>query len=351
MSLAQRLARLSDMFGSANLPLANRNLFIDGALEQGTGGNPTLGSFTLSAWYGGPGTGGAGTGTSLDIRTNAWAKYLEGGSTFAYVHHQTTASTGKFTDAVWSALPYFMQRLERVQVLAGRSLTLSCKLWADAPVTTPGIVLDQSMGNGGSPSVVPTLRKAVAWPVTTTPKKFSVRLDLPSIQGLTFGTTGGTDFTQAGIYFPPAWTGTIYVAEMQLEYSSPFSSSDINGNGGAPTTFEYRGAQAELARLERMYRILQFGNGACLNGVAANPSQAYSFNIMPGRMRAVPAASIADNGFTFSGSGTWNTGGSVTPISDQNWYLNLAGSGGTANGAGYFSVPSGTARVIFDSRL
>lgn len=246
---------IAGLFGTGNAatPLANRNYIVDGACEYVIGGSSSLTAgfgYTANVMYlGAAGTGGAATVANSTLRNQPNSAFDTGPNSY-YSHTQTTASTGSFATG---DLPAVGQRIEFVNKLAGKSVTLSAKLWvASGSITVPGIVCSQNMGTGGSPSAGVSLSKAVNWNVTTSPKKFSVRLDLPSVVGNTFG-TNNNDFTVFGIFFPAGWTGTIAMTELQVELCSPRSSSDINGNGGAPTAFEYRGWQAEYARIQRYF--------------------------------------------------------------------------------------------------
>ncbi len=158
---------------------------------------------------------------------------------YFYKHTQTAAATSN---------PTINHRIESVRTLQGRSATFSCWLWTDSgTVTIPSVQLIQYFGTGGSPSATVTNSSSVNWTLTTTPQRFSVRFDLPSIVGKTLG-TNGNDFLQISIPFPTGSTFTVNTAQWQLEQCSP-SAPAI----GAPTAFEYRGLQAETARVQRFY--------------------------------------------------------------------------------------------------
>jgi hypothetical protein len=179
------------------------------------------------------------------------------------------------------------QKIEGVSKFAGRSVTFQVKLWAAANMTIPSIIARQGFGTGGSPSAQVVQDKAVNWGVTTTPRKFSVRIDLPAITGKTMG-SNGDDSLQIGLWLPPGVTYTLTMAEAQVEYCDPSSSSDINGAGGAPTTFEYRGEQAELARMNRHYQ----GGSTRMEIVNTNYFGATHRFVVP--MRGIPAITVSD---------------------------------------------------------
>lgn len=253
MSQAVNVARTSDVFGG--VPLANRNLVVDGAFDQWVPGLGTLtagGGYNASPMYlNACGTGGAGTFGWTAMQLTA-PSYSESNPRYAFVHTQTVASTGTLAART---LPFLIHRIEGVQTANARSLTLSVHLWVSSgSITIPGLVLSQSFGTGGSPSAPVIFDKAVNWVVTTTPKKFSVRVDVPSIVGKTFG-TAANDSLSVGLWLPPGVTFTLVGGELQAELCNPNTSSDINGNGGAPTAFEYRGLGPELARSQRFYEV------------------------------------------------------------------------------------------------
>lgn len=284
MSFASLMARLSDLFGvgANSVPFANRNLFVDGAFDYWIAASaPATGYSTATMWYFNQGTGGTATASQQDARAVAG---LDSQHRWYAQHAQTVASTGTVAAAT---APYIMQRVEGVYIPAAKSVTLSFKLWvASGSITIPAIRCAQSTGSGGT--ALPSSDKAVNWVVTTTPKRFSVRLDIPALaSGLTYA---AGDFTQFGLWLPPGVTFTLNVAEAQLEFCNPNSSSDLNGNGGAPTCFEYRGIQAESARIQRYWQyvpapfISMYAPGS---GWAIGQTVTY-----PVPMRGVPAIAV-----------------------------------------------------------
>lgn len=287
-----KLAALLDLFGGAGVPFANRNFIVDPAIESVSGAAVALtpvAAYTQALMFlGNAGTGGAASATYAAMRANpSLLQYLEAAGN-AYTHTQTTASTG--STAAWD-LPFMTQRVEWLQKLAGKSVTLSGKIWvASGAATIPAVACAQNFGTGGSPSPTVVNHKAVNWILGTLPKRFSVRLDMPSIVGKTLG-TNNNDYNSFGFFFPAGWTGTIFVAEMQVELCSPLASNDTTGKGGAPTTFEYRGYQAELARVQRFYETGHQPLWYC-DVIPAGGAAAYGGVRFQVPKRAVPAMSI-----------------------------------------------------------
>lgn len=305
-SLASMLARMSDLYGSPGVPLANRNLFIDGhfdfwqaspfAAPAGASyGGPVM-------WATGAGTGGVMTVSGVDLRTAVAATGLPFA---AYMDAPAGNCMQCSLTTVGSGGPTILQRIENGATAAGRSLTFSIKAWCAAgTVQIPTILLRQNFGAGtNSPSGQVLADVNVNWTITTTPRRFSVRLDLPSVQGKVFGNQGG-DNVVIGFFLPYSTTYTVAFAEAQLEYCNPKSSGDLTGNGGAPTAFEYRGIGVEQARADRFYQ----GNYTVWYGAQASAADQYrnwTFAFRSGMMRTTPAVTL--------GSLTGSSWGAVTP--------------------------------------
>jgi hypothetical protein len=295
MSALARLSSLLGLFGgnqnSYGIPLSNRNYFVDGNIDSIIASSVVVaatGSSNNAAtmYYG---IAGATNGGTLSA---AWTLgYDPVGMTSpvanSLVWTQTTAPT---------TAPSITQRVENVQTLQGRSATFSCWLWcASGTQTITNIQTLQHFGNGGSPSVDVSVNVPVNWVLTTTPQRFSVRLNIPSVVGKTLGTTANTHYLQVYLQYPIAANYAISTTQWQLEQSSPNSSSDINGNGGDPTAFEYRGQQAELARVQRYYNVTA-PYGVFVASAAAQNWGTYSPYPVP--MRAQPALTMLSNNST-----------------------------------------------------
>lgn len=339
-SFNQLLARLSDMFGvgAGAVPFANRNLFVDGALEYAItsssahSGN-SVGYSCYNVWVANAGTGGASTVSKLqNIFGNS--AYSDSNPLCIASYAQTTASTGTFAGR---DLPSFAQKVEFVGKLSAKSVTLSAKLWvASGSAVVPGVICTQEFGSGGSPSAGIVLDKAVTWNVTTTPQRFSVRLDMPTVYGKTFG-TNNNDLSRFGIYFPAGWTGTMYVSELQLELCNPNASNDINGKGGAPTAFEYRGLGFEFTRIARYYQTLSQATWVAFGSAGAGNYNSQGL-VLPVAMRSTPA--ITPNVGTLSAC----TG---LTLAAQNGSVITSVITGVTSGAGALAQAS----PIFDARL
>lgn len=262
-SFSQKLSRLAALFaGNQNgygLPLSNRNYFVDGnfdSLITPAGVALTAGQISntvATMYYGCVGTGGAGELYSAPFIAGTEPTGMTSPMANALYLQQTTASTGVVGSSTTPG-PYIMQRVEGVNTLQNRSATFSCWLWTisgTAQVTEIGVV--QNFGTGGTPSAQVLNNVSVNWTVTTTPQRFSVLLNIPSISSKTIGTSGlASSYLQINIWLPVGTIFTIGTTQWQLEQSSPNAPPE-----GMPTTFEYRGVQAELARVQRYYGTTQ----------------------------------------------------------------------------------------------
>src|SRR6266571_287424 len=243
MTTIDKAAKLLDIF--TNVPFANRNLIVVGNKEvwNGTTGSlATTGGYTANVLQGAScGTGGVGTYAKSTFAVNAASLYgLARPAKFYGTLAQTTNSTGTLA-ALTS--PGLYRNVEDVTSHEGTSLTLSVWLWvASGTLNVTQAYAIQYFGAGGSPSANVITLVPVNWTLTTTPQRFSVLVNVPTIAGKTLGTAG--DFTQFGISLPVGATYTVNDAQWQLEYSSAQSPA-----AGYPTAFEYRGQQAEQSRV------------------------------------------------------------------------------------------------------
>ena len=282
MTQAQNLANWSQQFADWSNPLANRNYIVDGNFDYWTVENSSVSAL---AFYGAAmyrataGAGGAATLNQIVVTPAGEPTGMTSPVRKVLQFNQSTPGTS----------PFIVQNMEDVSTLQSRSATFSVWLFSTTAITITQIILNQLFGTGGSPSPTASAPKTVNWvlPVNTW-KRFSVRLDIPSIYGKTMGTTGNTDSLQVGISLPSGVTFNILMGQWQLEQSSPFSSSDINGNGGAPTPFEFRGLAVEMIRVRRNYTSDRV-DGMGTASVAANVGVRVNF---PVYMRATPAISL-----------------------------------------------------------
>lgn len=347
---------LSGLFSLvAPTPLANRNLIVDPQFEQATGlggsavstgATPNKNVAAMYYFMGGLGGTMSGAQFSVSDVPNPIPKGMYAPMLQGLKLTQSVASTGTVGA---SNAPGVWQYVEDFRTLANQSGTYSVWLWtASGTITIPNIVLRQVPGTGGSPSASVLIDKAVNWVVGTTPKRFSVRIDLPSVQGLTGGTNQDNSL-QIGVWFPSGQTFTVLTTQWQLEASDPNSSSDINGAGGAPTAFEYRGIPGERVRTARYFQIIG-GSGLAYDfmfqGTVAAAGNSIGGAVKLDPMRANPATSIV-NGANWNG---WSSVNTVTFSAGKNgtgyMNFNVTAAGGFALG-----TKDATTYLVADARL
>ena len=170
-----------------------RNLLHNSMFEmsQRVGPWSVLG-YTVDRWVLGFESGDAATATqtaapigSLGIADEAPRRYLSvsftGGST----------TTFNFIG--------INQRIENIQQLSGKTVTVSFYANTSVPGTKVGVSLDQNFGTGGSPSTA-VLGNGVTVTVTgTTWARYSVVMAVPSAVGKTVG-TNFNDYTQLNLW-------------------------------------------------------------------------------------------------------------------------------------------------------
>lgn len=191
------------------------------------------------------------------------------------------------------------QSIEDVKTLSGKTCTLS--FWAKAD-STKNISVDliQYMGTGGSPSAPVDGIGLQLVNLTSTWKKYSITVDIPSVAGKTIG-TDGNDHLRLRIFFNAGTTysaisanlgqqsGTFDIAQVQLE------------EGSVATDFEQRPFGLELYLCQRYFQIGIFGGGSAYYYGGANGAgyNAGSLAFNP-PMRTTPSISLhtgASNSF------------------------------------------------------
>jgi hypothetical protein len=294
MTQLQKLLSFVGLYST--MPLANRNYFVDGRHDLiGISGSPALvntyGASTM--WKVGQGTGGVGTSTVATSLASLSPTWFDSSPKNALGFTLTTASTGTVAGRT---APAIYHSVEGGHTAAGKSLTLSFKMWVNSgSIVIPSIIAVQNFGTGGSPTAPNIFDKSVNWTVTTTPTRFSVRLDVPALQANPVFGTNNNDYLNLGLWLPPGVTFTLWMTEAQCELCSPQSSSDLNGQGGAPTVYEFRGYQAEVARVQR---YLTNPGGAAQSVAVTSTTYLGTSVYFPVQMRSTPAMSYADSALT-----------------------------------------------------
>jgi hypothetical protein len=165
-------------------------------------------------------------------------------------------------------------RIESAATLAGQTATLSFWAKADAPKNM-AVEFGQAFGSGGTPSPRITALDVTTIALTTSWKKYTVTVDIPSIAGKTLG-TNNNDYLEIVYWFEAGsnfdnrtnslgqQSGTFDIAQVQLEA------------GSKATAFEKRPYGTELHLCQRYFQIVQKlpGSGSTLYGPIAAAYQA-----------------------------------------------------------------------------
>jgi hypothetical protein len=292
--------------------LMGRNVIVDGNFDSFTSGTsaalPTgVSTYSVATMYRATaGTGGAGTSAYGNFAIGTAPAGMESHANNYLTINQTTASTG--TVAAGTA-PALYQNVENVSTYQGQSSTFSCWLWTNSGTATiSNIYAGQYFGPGTGASATVALTVPVTWNVTTTPQRFSVRIDWPTVAGKTLGTGANALFAntalQIGLWFPSGSTFSINTREWQLERA--LSTAPATGN---PSAFEYRGVQAELARITRYYQVL---NALQLSGYAPSASPVTTSCITFPAMRTIPVLSQSGQTYSNATSLTISSGSPTT---------------------------------------
>ncbi len=197
--------------------------------------------------------------------------------------NQTSAGSG-------STLRRVSQKIENVQTLAGKAVTLTFYAKADSSRNV-AISLIQNFGGSGSASVTVSGGTAA---LTTSWQKFTVNATLASISGKTVGTS---PFLEIRLDLPINTTMTIDISHVQVEE-----------NGFTP--FEQRLLSLEQALCERYYQIVPTAVGT------ANVSIPFKTS-----MRTTPTVAGGAAGFTTSNLSA--NGGSALQTAAANQTLTL----------------------------
>lgn len=163
-----------------------------------------------------------------------------------YYHRVVVASAAGASNAVATK-----QRVEFARTLAGQTVTLTFYAKSNA-AKNMAVEFLQNFGTGGSPDVTAIGVATIA--LTTSWKKFTVTVAVPSIAGKTIGSQSSLDlnfFFEAGSNSNARTnslgqqSGTFDLAQVQLEV------------GSVATPFEYRSVGEELALCQRYYCVTQ----------------------------------------------------------------------------------------------
>jgi len=167
---------------------------------------------------------------------------------------------------------YIRQRIENVYTCAGQTVTISAWVRVTSGTAACSFQFQQEFGTGGSPGSPVYSIGQTNFTATTTWTQFTATIAIPSISGKGIG-TDNNDALNACIFFPAGGaSGTIQVAQVQVEV------------GSTATNFDIRPVGIELQLCQRYYQTF----GLC--GGVATSSQIHAMITFPVEMRATPSA-------------------------------------------------------------
>lgn len=342
------LASLVQVIGSRT---SHRNYFADGNFDFWRCGSSITYSgntfgYTADMWLCGSGSGASASVTVTPVAFAAGAE--PAGMTTpvrnALSFQQTVAST-----AVGG---FISQHIESVATLENRTATFSLWLWTNSgSISISTINVVQNFGTGGSVAVTTPI--SVAWTVTTTPQRFSVSIPIPSISGKTIGTSG--DFLAVTVLMPVSVTFQAFTGQWQLEESPAGAPAT-----GLPTPFEFRGYDAELARVNRYVQLLGDTSISSLQalgtGVYTTTTNFAALVALVNTMRAQPSLTFLSG----SASALLVAGPASLPVSaiaiataassNTELFVNATVAGATTGQGGILRFTS-SGRLIADARL
>lgn len=200
---------------------------------------------------------------------------------------------------------YIRQRIENVATLSGQTATFSFWAKTTSGTVSVGAQFQQEFGTGGSPSAGVYGIGAASFTATTTWQQFSITTAIPSISGKTIGSNNDSALN-AAITFPTGGaSGTIQIAQAQVELGSQVTSFDIRFLG------------TELAMCQRYFYQGVLSGSGCSSG--STPQ--YNYTKFPQVMRTTPSITWISGGRV--GTGTTDT--AITGLSSV--------IGGTTNDA------------------
>jgi hypothetical protein len=188
------------------------------------------------------------------------------------------------------------QRIENINLLAGKTVTLSFWAKADADKSI-AIELYQNFGTGGSPSADVSGVGVQLVALTTTWQKKTITVNIPSIAGKTLGTDGvQTTFTGLNFWFDAGSDyetrtanlgqqfGTFDIAQVKLEDGS------IATNGWHPYDGEFGGEEQACGRYYEKVEISCLGY--YLDGQSMGNTAQYRTT-----KRVTPTATLLSDGY------------------------------------------------------
>jgi hypothetical protein len=198
---------------------------------------------------------------------------------------------------------YIRQRIEDVATCSGQTVTMSAWVRATSGTIACNFQFQQEFGSGGSPGTPVYGIGITNFTATTTWTRFTATIAIPSISGKGIGTNGDSALN-ACIIFPTSGSGTIQVAQCQVEVGSFATSFDIRPIS-VETSMCQRYYFRQTATVSGPFPFPRFGQG-----VASGTSVDAGLFSLPVTMRTSPTFTLSTLG-TFDGTTTSTTTGAI----------------------------------------
>jgi hypothetical protein len=192
------------------------------------------------------------------------------------------------------------QKIENVNLLAGKTVTLS--FWAKADANKNICVeFIQNFGTGGSPSASVFGIGSQLIPLTTTWQKFSITVTFPSIVGKTLGSDGvQTSSTALKIWFDAGSNFSSRTANLGQQ-SGTFDLAQIKVEDGAVATNGWHPYDGEFgSEVQACERYLKIFTGLSGNFGAYAQGAYMSYQLNYTTMRAIPSITSSLTNATYS---------------------------------------------------
>ena len=266
-----------------------RNVLRNGDMSVGQRGDGpwTTNGYGIDGWF-----REASGGTVTVTRTTA----PQGSGPGQYLHLVVSGQSAATDYAV------VLQHTENVEVLSGKTVTLSFDAVAASGAPKIGVEVQQSFGSGGSASVN-TAMGAVA--ISTTRTRYSLTFTVPAISGKTIGTGSALGIL---FWFSAGTNNAVRSSGIGIQ-ANTFDITDVQLEAGAiATPFERIPIQQQLAWCQRFYYRIGGapGNGYGFVGVGLSlgSTSCRIAGTLPTPLRGFPTlALVGTMGLNVGGNG------------------------------------------------
>jgi hypothetical protein len=281
--------------------------------QRGAGPWTTNGVYTLDRWFL---TFVADTNSASQLTLTDGYRTAIGDEAAQFGLQNTFAG-----NAAAGAYSQFLQRIEKVQRLSGKTVTLSFWASAGAAGLRLGANITQVFGTGGSPSAAVVVN-GQSVTLSTSIARYNLTFAIPSSVGKTFG-TNGDDWTQAVFWFSSGATNNVAAGNIGVQSGTIVLWGVQLEIGSVATPLEKPDPRYDLDNCRRFY---QTWGPDLVSGYVGAPNPVYGYRTLSPPMRVTPTC-------VFSGTS----------------YSNASGLSFTATGAGgaQFTINAAAAGVAY----